>query len=205
MDTDGRTGNQGIDRRALIRRAATVGAAAWATPLVLESLTSPAGALTPGPCQPYWLKLETTGGCNSNLPGSGAGRVCGVANASVSFPLPAGVKCGSACSAGCSTPNASLTPSIFLNGSGYYEVNLTAGSSFSSTLSWTLGGRYDTSSSLNNSSYTRLCACGANTGDGAYVDGGTTGWVRRQVTFGTGPRATTKTLQYLYVMFCRST
>src|SRR3954467_7275560 len=36
----------GLSRRELIRRAAVVGALAWTAPVVIESLTSPAGALT---------------------------------------------------------------------------------------------------------------------------------------------------------------
>ena len=42
------TTESGLDRRALIKRAALVGAAAWTAPIVIESLASPAGALTAG-------------------------------------------------------------------------------------------------------------------------------------------------------------
>lgn len=38
---------RGIDRRTLIRRGALVAGAAWTAPLIVESLTSPAGALSP--------------------------------------------------------------------------------------------------------------------------------------------------------------
>jgi hypothetical protein len=41
---------RGIDRRTLIKRAAATGAVAWTAPVVIQSLTSPAGALTCGGC-----------------------------------------------------------------------------------------------------------------------------------------------------------
>jgi hypothetical protein len=40
--------SSGLDRRALIKRAAAVGAAAWTAPLIVQSLLSPAGAVTAG-------------------------------------------------------------------------------------------------------------------------------------------------------------
>jgi hypothetical protein len=38
-----------INRRAMLQRAAAVGAAAWAAPVILDSLAAPAAALTPTP------------------------------------------------------------------------------------------------------------------------------------------------------------
>jgi hypothetical protein len=38
-----------IDRRTLIKGAAVAGAAAWSAPIIIDSLSSPAGALTTGP------------------------------------------------------------------------------------------------------------------------------------------------------------
>jgi hypothetical protein len=46
ISTDTDVERQGIDRRTLIRRAAIVGAAAWTAPVIIGSLTSPAGAVT---------------------------------------------------------------------------------------------------------------------------------------------------------------
>jgi hypothetical protein len=43
------TERPGIDRRTLIRRAATTGAIAWSAPMLLDSLRSPAGAITGTP------------------------------------------------------------------------------------------------------------------------------------------------------------
>jgi hypothetical protein len=43
------TDRPGIDRRTLIRRAATTGALAWTAPMLLDSLRSPAGAITGTP------------------------------------------------------------------------------------------------------------------------------------------------------------
>jgi hypothetical protein len=39
-------GRRGIDRRTLIKRAAATGAVAWTAPLIIDSLSSPAAALT---------------------------------------------------------------------------------------------------------------------------------------------------------------
>ncbi len=39
-------GSSGLDRRTLIRRAAAAGMVAWVAPVVIESIASPAGAVT---------------------------------------------------------------------------------------------------------------------------------------------------------------
>ena len=40
----------GVSRRALLRRGAVVGGIAWTAPIIVQSLTSPAGAqVSPGP------------------------------------------------------------------------------------------------------------------------------------------------------------
>jgi hypothetical protein len=41
---------RGVDRRTLIKRVAATGAVAWTAPLIIDSLTSPAAALTCGGC-----------------------------------------------------------------------------------------------------------------------------------------------------------
>lgn len=48
-----------IDRRALIRRAAIAGAVAWTAPIIIESVVSPAGALTVG-CGCYKAVLDAS-------------------------------------------------------------------------------------------------------------------------------------------------
>lgn len=50
-----------VDRRTLIRRAAVAGAVAWTAPIVVESLASPAGALTPAGCSLYVFRLDRNG------------------------------------------------------------------------------------------------------------------------------------------------
>jgi hypothetical protein len=40
------TGGSGIDRRTIIKRAAVGGALVWTAPVILDSLASPAGAIT---------------------------------------------------------------------------------------------------------------------------------------------------------------
>jgi hypothetical protein len=55
--------SQTVDRRALIRRSVVVGAAAWTAPVVVESVLSPAGAITglePGGCYKVHVRADTT-------------------------------------------------------------------------------------------------------------------------------------------------
>ena len=56
------TERPGIGRRTLIKRAAAVGAVAWTAPLILDSMASPAGAITNGPCDLYVFRMQRTGG-----------------------------------------------------------------------------------------------------------------------------------------------
>jgi hypothetical protein len=48
MGTVGEQDNEqrGVDRRTFIKRAAATGTVAWTAPLIIDSLTSPAAALT---------------------------------------------------------------------------------------------------------------------------------------------------------------
>jgi hypothetical protein len=61
--------SRGLDRRALIKRAAAVGAAAWTAPVIIGSLASPAGAatITPG-CYRYQYDVNagffSSGSCS---------------------------------------------------------------------------------------------------------------------------------------------
>jgi hypothetical protein len=44
----------GVSRRALLRRGAVIGGIAWTAPIIVQSLTSPAGAqVSPGPPPPH--------------------------------------------------------------------------------------------------------------------------------------------------------
>jgi hypothetical protein len=65
----------GIDRRTLIKRAAATGAVAWTAPLILDSLASPAAAVTAGGRWEFQTVSPcVTGGDNST--GAGAGTAC---------------------------------------------------------------------------------------------------------------------------------
>ena len=59
----------GIDRRTLIKRAAATGAVAWTAPLIIDSLSSPAAALTcTGNCfLVQFPPAGTAGGANCNV------------------------------------------------------------------------------------------------------------------------------------------
>jgi hypothetical protein len=77
----------GIDRRSLIKRAAATGAIAWTAPLILDSLASPAAALTCGACFRVTFPPDDTGP-----------NFCDAPSVAVSGTCPAGTV------AGCSTP-----------------------------------------------------------------------------------------------------
>jgi hypothetical protein len=50
---------RGVDRRTLIKRAAATGAVAWTAPLIIDSLTSPAAALTCAGCFRFQIDVRT--------------------------------------------------------------------------------------------------------------------------------------------------
>lgn len=207
----------GIGRRDLIKRAAAVGAAAWTAPLVLESVTNPAGALTPGPCTKYAVKLTPTGGCASYCFENGSGYT---------WPANDAYWAGS-CSrpTGCS-PSANTTkartvgmtakmPSVstvsFFNSAlgrniDYKRVILPSGCYFSSTTGWQIGGRYGTSDPGNIwLQASSSCMGGPTTGTsiGCYQEGGSTAWV---ITYSDALVTSSphNALRYIYLKFCCS-
>lgn len=71
---DSRTSPAGINRRELIKRAAAGGAIAWTAPVILDSLASPAGALTLNEC--YRSQFDRSGLTYVEVvPDNGAGCV----------------------------------------------------------------------------------------------------------------------------------
>ena len=64
-----------VARRSLLKKAAIAGAAAWTAPLVLESVASPAGALTVSGCFRFSLVPTTTGCANAPI-AAGAAVSC---------------------------------------------------------------------------------------------------------------------------------
>ena len=52
---------RGLSRRQMIKASAVAGAAAWTAPVIIDSLASPAAAMSV--CKPYWVKLTTAGNC----------------------------------------------------------------------------------------------------------------------------------------------
>ena len=204
-----------LSRRDLIRRAAVAGTLAWTAPIVLGSLTDAAFAATPSGCTPYYVKLipAVNGACYDQVPGSGGGFNCPANGttyqSSVSFPLESNVRCargvgGGTCTAACDGPNENGQPNytrpiVTVGDAGsYWSVTLPAGYEFNGQLTWTLGGRYDTSSSLSDSRYTKVCSGGAS-GIGGY--GTTVGYVAKSVNFGS-THGGTKAIQYIYAQFC---
>jgi hypothetical protein len=67
-------GARGIDRRTLIKRGAVVGAVAWTAPVIIESISSPAGAITAPPgC--YRIRFTPNDDMCKNSP-TNAGTAC---------------------------------------------------------------------------------------------------------------------------------
>jgi len=65
---------RGIDRRTLIKRGAVVGAVAWTAPVIIESIASPAGAVTAAPgC--YRIRFAPNSDMCTNSP-TNAGTAC---------------------------------------------------------------------------------------------------------------------------------
>ncbi len=104
-----------LDRRALIRRAAIVGAAAWTAPVILDSLTAPAGALTASSCYLYVVSINRSG----DTGGASAGVSPDLACATTPSGIP--VLCGGSyfrhtlqtqAPVGTVTTNASYNPGL---------------------------------------------------------------------------------------------
>lgn len=128
MDTPHRDANPGISRRSLIKRAAAAGAVAWTAPVVIESLTSPAGAVSPV-CKAYYLKMSTaTMSCYDQPPAAPAAGIS------------PNVYCGYQSQPGCLGTGPNTCPgSISLSGSSY---TVTVPGTFSNTIPWQVQARY---------------------------------------------------------------
>ena len=99
----------GLDRRAIIKRAAAAGAVAWTAPLLVDSFASPAAAATVAPgCYSVYFPTANTCGqaapvsgvCNPpNFPGTAfpTGFISGAPgcadNQNPTFSLAAGISC----------------------------------------------------------------------------------------------------------------
>ncbi|GMU79789.1 MAG: hypothetical protein AMXMBFR46_25780 [Acidimicrobiia bacterium] len=57
----------GFDRRALIKRATVVGALAWTAPAIVDSVMSPAGALTLQGCYRFTIDATNSGCANATI------------------------------------------------------------------------------------------------------------------------------------------
>ena len=68
-----------MDRRSLIRRSAVVGAAAWTAPMIIESVLSPAGAITglePSGCYKLHVRADLTCLTNWDASDTACGEPC---------------------------------------------------------------------------------------------------------------------------------
>jgi hypothetical protein len=206
---------RGLSRRQMIKASAVAGAAAWTAPVIVDSLASPAAAVSG--CKPYWMKLTAGGGCNSNCFGAGSG---------VSFPLggnpvgsgssPVGAKWGGSCGypGPCGNGDAgdgdSRMPSSVTEvtiGSGmsavtYYKVVFNSnGCTYSNATAWQIGGRYEPNDPGDQfKKVTTSCASSAGpTGgvDGCYWTATNTAWIRKYFSGNSG-----NSLNYIYNLIC---
>jgi hypothetical protein len=153
-------GRRGIDRRALIKRAAATGAVAWTAPLILESLSSPAGAITaPSGCHSVQI---AAGNCTTSVTPTATVAGCTPATWSTSPTAPcpafaggqnlAGTLCLSATTA-CATNTSPITFTISnacsctftagigeTNASGANQCRVGTLSGGNKTISFTLSG-----------------------------------------------------------------
>ena len=127
-DTDARDESRpGIDRRTLIKRAAAVGASAWVAPTIIQSLTSPAGAVTVGACDYYVYRMDRSGNSSN----------CSVILADlVACPTSTPTVGSSACTSFTRRTSAT-TPVVISTGSG-----CTGGATESVTFTITTAGRF---------------------------------------------------------------
>jgi hypothetical protein len=90
----------GIDRRTLIKRAAATGAVAWTAPIIIDSLASPAAAITcASTC--FRVTFPADNGGNCDLPSVAVAGACPTGTTgpgcSTTTDLPAGTTYSGAC------------------------------------------------------------------------------------------------------------
>lgn len=178
----------------MLRASIGAGAAAWAAPVIIDSLTSPAGALSP--CVKYYVKFTSAGACynanpscssstssltNNNTVGSSYTKICATSNPSSHPRFP-------------TYTNDALTQ----NGITYDLIELKPGCEFSpAQTDFVVVGNYNFSTSKTcralppgGSSVT-----GPASGSvGIYQSGGRKAWIA--TSFGG------QTLNYTYLEFC---
>lgn len=141
-----------IDRRTLIKGAAVAGAAAWTAPVIIDSLTSPAAAGTPGACvKQYYARINFSGCADI-----GAGNAC--------FTKTGVLGCGA-------SPGGN--PTITDPGGSYYLLTLQGGCAFTSTseVAQFGGGSCRTITSSTS------CTSAPASGNGCYSVGGQVAYV----------------------------
>ena len=177
VDTQDTRSSRGLSRRDMIKGAAVAGAAAWTAPVIIDSLTSPAAAVSN--CNPIFIKIQVSNNCCYC-----ADPCCSVVN---SYPNAC---CGSN---GC---NSTITdyPCCSMPTVSGGNVTLPTGAQFSSQTGgaggpipswWGIVGRYDGNA-------------GTLAQAGTYSNGGTSGSVPTSITSG----HSTSNLTYVYLQYC---
>jgi hypothetical protein len=184
-------GRRGIDRRTLIKRAAATGAVAWTAPLIIDSLASPAAALTcTGSC--FLIQFGPAGAgapnCNttSQAVGTGGQTPCpslSSSNCSSTISVAAGFTPANACltSAACQANTSPVT----------FTLNTTSASCFGITQGSCAAPRriLAAQAKTTTATGTQACVTGSIDATGATVTftkaGGTT-WVWFQFLIGCG-------------------
>lgn len=204
---------RGMDRRDLLRASAVAGAAAWTAPVIIDSITSPAGALSP--CKKYYMKLAGDGVGQYASPGNcyNASPSCNGATDNLtgnnsptgSNPATNGgytwTCTGNNQSSGNKFRSVFATAQFTFNSTNYqyYRIVLSSGCRFSSSdTTYAVVGNYG----WTTTGTCRAAVAGSATATGPtsasqpglYQNGGNTVWIRRSFD--------NQTLNWIYLEFC---
>ena len=206
---------RGLSRRQMIKASAVAGAAAWTAPVIIDSLASPAAAMSV--CKPYWVKLTTAGNCfpqcyddsvlnfalGGNPPGSGNTPDQAKFGGDCSYPGD----CGNGDAGDGNTRMPFSVSAVTKDGFDYYEVVFSTSSgtgkdcAFTNQTAWQIGGRYQPGNPGSQFKKTNVsCASSAGpTGgiDGCYWSGTNRAWIKRYYSANTGDQ-----LNYIYTLYC---
>jgi hypothetical protein len=130
---------RGLDRRALIKRAAVTGAIVWTAPVVLDSMVSPAGAFSGTPCSSVtcdtakpsktctWYAFRIIPGSTDCGTIGGGGSTCAAITSALAALAAAGINPEEKCPPGTKVTSSTSTTVTFTLGPG---CNLAVASDF---------------------------------------------------------------------------
>jgi hypothetical protein len=125
----GKTTGEGLSRRDMIKGAAVAGAAAWTAPMIIDSLTSPAAAVSGGvTCSWFYVVFKKPGSSTVYWTGGSTGTACGTFSTNNAPTV-------------CKTCNG-VTYTMLNGGQGNMTYGTTCGSGTSATAAGATCGTY---------------------------------------------------------------